>query len=65
MVVQKKERKNVDLKGTWLLYDCCMVAIVLQNVKRSISLLGLSGKTWYLKEGQNNKSVWYPQLHRC
>ena len=25
----KKEikRKNVDLKGTWLLYDCCMVVV--------------------------------------
>ena len=48
----KKKGKNFDLKGTWLMYDCC---IALRNIKRSIHLLRLSGKTWYSKEGQNNK----------
>ena len=30
-----------------MLYDCCMVVIVLWNVNRGICLLGLSGRTWY------------------
>ena len=31
------------------------VVIVLRNVKRSIALLGLSGKTRCFREGQSNK----------
>ena len=39
-----------------LLCACCMtVVIVLPLVKRSISLLRLSRKTWHFKEGQNSK----------
>ena len=26
---KKKERKKVDLKGTWLLYECCMTVVSL------------------------------------
>ena len=29
VVLQKKERKNVDIKGTWLLYNCCMTVVWL------------------------------------
>ena len=29
---RERERKNVDLKGTWLLYDCCMVVIVFKYI---------------------------------
>lgn len=41
----KKERKSVDLKGTWLLNYHFMVVIV----KRSMYFLRLSGKPWYFK----------------
>ena len=49
--------KNVDLQETSLLYDCFRVVIVLQSVKRSKSLLRLSGKTWYFKRRGEQQKV--------